>query len=130
MSDIEGVSHNGVRRIYRVLCHLAHCDGEVASQERGYLDDYRRRFEIADVEGTALEAEGAAGQSLGVGRRPEERQLMIDSMIDITMIDGVLSTAEQERLAKFAITFGLDKETLAKRIVERIKSTGRKLKGS
>ena len=130
MSDIEGVSHNGVRRIYRVLCHLAHCDGEVASQERGYLDDFRRRFQIVDAEGTVLEAEGAAGQSLGVGRRPEERQLMIDTMIDVTMIDGVLSTEEQERLAKFAVTFGLDKETLAKKIVARIQGSGRKLRGN
>jgi uncharacterized tellurite resistance protein B-like protein len=128
--DIQGVSHNGVRRIYRVLCHIAWCDGRVADQERSFLQLVAARFQIPEPEAAALEVEGGKGEKLGVGRRAEERALMVESMIDIAMADGVLATEEQERLAKFAITFGLSSETLAARIVSRLGEQGRKLKGS
>lgn len=118
-ADIEGVSHNGVRRIYRVLCNLAWCDGEVADLERTLLEETRSRFKIEPYEAASLEAEGKEGNNLGVGRRDAERELMIDTMIDMVMVDGVLATEEQERLIKFGVTFGLDQAALAKRIVAR-----------
>jgi len=118
-SDIEGVSHNGVRRIYRVLCNLAWCDGEVAELERALLEETRNRFRIEPYEAASLEGEGKEGKNLGVGRRDAERELMIDTMIDMVMVDGVLATEEQERLIKFGVTFGLNQEALAKRIVAR-----------
>lgn len=117
--DIEGVSHNGVRRIYRVLCNLAWCDGEVADLERALLEETRNRFRIEPYEAASLEAEGKEGNNLGVGRRDAERELMIDTMIDMVMVDGQLVAEEQERLIKFGVTFGLDQTALAKRIVAR-----------
>ena len=74
-----------------------------------------------------LEAEARVGDGLGVGQNPLEQRLMLEVMIDITMSDGVLNSEEQARLAKFAVTFGLSREELAAKIVERIRSTGRKL---
>lgn len=128
--EIDGVTHNGLRRIYRVLCHLAWCDSDLAETERGFLNRFRERYGISLDEAEALEADGKAGKKLGVGKREEERALMLETMIDITMIDGMLAAQEQERLAKFASTFDLSREELAQRIVERASSSGRHIRPS
>lgn len=128
MADpIEGLSHNGARRLFRVAAHLAWCDDDLAAAERAYLDDLARRLSIREDEVRMLEAEARAGEGLGVGQNPLEQRLMLEAMIDVTMIDGVLNKEEQERLAKFAVTFGLSREQLAAKIVERIQGAGRKL---
>lgn len=130
MADMNGVSHNGLRRIYRVLCHLAWCDGDVAPTEREFLETFRAEYKIRDDEAATLEEEGKESKGLGVGKRAEERALMLDVMIDITMIDGLLATEEQERLAKFAVTFGLTPEELAARIVERAREKGKRMEST
>lgn len=129
-SPVEGLSHNGARRVFRVAAHLAWCDETLAEVEQQYLDRLAGRLGIRGDEVKILEAEARAGEGLGVGQNPLEQRVMLEVMIDVTMSDGLLSTAEQERLAKFAVTFGLGRETLAARIVERIQGSGRKLKRS
>ena len=125
---IEGLSHNGSRRVFRVAAHLAWCDDDLAANERIYLDQLAERLSIRPDETDSLEAEARAGEGLGVGQNPVEQQMMLEVMIDVTMSDGVLSSEEQTRLAKFAVTFGLSRETLATRIVERVQGSGRKLR--
>ncbi|MBL4844431.1 MAG: TerB family tellurite resistance protein [Planctomycetes bacterium] len=126
-NPIEGLSHNGARRVFRVAAHLAWCDNELADSERTYLDELAARLSIRSDEVKMLEVEARAGDGLGVGQNPLEQQVMLEVMIDVTMSDGILSSEEQERLAKFAVTFGLGQDTLAARIVERIHGSGRKL---
>lgn len=128
MSDpIEGLSHNGARRVFRVAAHLAWCDDDLAATERTFLDQLAGRLGIRDDELKALEAEAKLGDGLGVGQNPLEQRLMLEVMIDITMSDGVLNSEEQARLVKFAVTFGLSRDELAAKIVERIQGSGRKL---
>ena len=128
LEPIEGLSHNGSRRVFRVAAHLAWCDDRLAENERTYLDELAERLSIRGDEVGMLEAEARAGEGLGVGQNPFEQQMMLEVMIDVTMSDGILSAQEQERLAKFAVTFGLGRDTLAARIVERVQESGRKLK--
>ncbi|HBP17061.1 MAG TPA: hypothetical protein DEA08_04595, partial [Planctomycetes bacterium] len=63
-SATGSVSKNGVRRVYRVLCHLAACDGEVHPRERSVLEAFRQAFQIGDAEGERLEGEGVGGDKL------------------------------------------------------------------
>jgi tellurite resistance protein len=128
LEPIEGLSHNGSRRVFRVAAHLAWCDDDLAPDERIYLDQLAARLSIRPDETDMLEDEARAGEGLGVGQNPIEQQMMLEVMIDVTMSDGILSAEEQARLAKFAVTFGLSRETLASRIVERVQGTGKKLK--
>jgi uncharacterized tellurite resistance protein B-like protein len=121
------VSHNGKRRIYRILAHLAWCDGEVHAHERALLDSYRDLHEIRPDEAASLEEEGKRGGELGVSKRPSERTMLIDAMVDMAMADGVLVAAEQERLVKFGKTLGLTQQEIAKRVVERVGLRGKKL---
>ena len=128
--DAAGVTTNGVRRIYRILCHLAWCDGDVASAERSYLDRLREQFGIGDTEALELEAAGKLGEGLTMGKREDERALLIDCMIDVTMADGVLAAPEQKKLIKIGTKLGLSERTLAERILQRARAGGKRLQAS
>jgi len=123
-----GVSFNGVRRVFKVLCHLAWCDGSVADIERDYLEGWVRQVGIGPEEARSLEDEGKRANKLGVGPRKAERTLLIDSMIDLAMADGILVAEEQERLVRFGLTIGLDESLLAQRIHQRVTASGKHLK--
>ena len=124
----EGVSFNGVRRVFKVLCHLAWCDGSVVDSERVYLEGWFGRMGIGPEEARALESEGKRVSKLGVGPRKSERKLLIDSMIDLAMADGILAAEEQERLVRFGKTVGLSEAMLAQRIHQRVIDSGKQLK--
>ncbi|RMG12105.1 MAG: hypothetical protein D6731_14540 [Planctomycetota bacterium] len=126
--DDEPVSHNGKRRVYRVLAHLAWCDGELHASERALLDAFREVYGIRPDEAAALEAEGRQGGGLSVSKRGAERRLLIDSLIDMATADGVLASAEQERLLRFGRTIGLDEREIAARVVERVGLQGKTLR--
>lgn len=123
----KAVTHNGKRRIYRLLSCLAWCDGDVHAAEREYLTAFAKHFHIRDDEAKSLEGEGKANTELGVSKRPSERTLLVDALIDIAMADGMLVAAEQQKLIKFGKTIGLTEEDLAARIVQRGQQTGRNL---
>lgn len=126
MSD-KPVSHNGKRRIYRILCHLAWCDGEVHPLERELLDAYVAANGIRADEAESLEEEGKTARELGVSKRDSERQLMIDALIDLAAADGQLVAAEQKRLLKFGTTIGLSEQEIAARVVKRVQGSGKDL---
>lgn len=115
------VSLNGLRRVYRVLCRLAHCDGDVHPRERTLLETFCRRHRIPAIEAAALEAESAASERLRVGRKPAERELLIHTMLDLVAADGVLDPAEQTRLLRIARAVELPESELAARIEERLR---------
>lgn len=118
-SSTGSVSQNGVRRVYRVLCHLAACDGEVHPRERAVLEAFRQAFQIADAEGELLEGEGIGGDKLEVGGNPAERALLLDAMLDVAAADGKLAKAEEKRLIVFGELVGLRREALRKAILAR-----------
>jgi uncharacterized tellurite resistance protein B-like protein len=126
MSEQE-VTYNGKRRIYRVLCHLAWCDGELHPSERDYLAAYAKANALRPDETASLEKEGRSGQGLGVSKRPAEREALIDHLIRIAMADGQLVAEEQERLVKFGGTIGLNEQEIAARVVHVASGSGRTL---
>jgi uncharacterized tellurite resistance protein B-like protein len=123
----KAVTHNGKRRIYRLLCCLAWCDGDMHEAEREYLDAFAAHFYIREDEAASLEEEGKTSTELGVSKRSSERTLLVDALIDIAMADGKLVAEEQQKLIKFGKTIGLTEEDLAARIVQRVQQTGRNL---
>ncbi|MGE0706566.1 MAG: TerB family tellurite resistance protein [Planctomycetota bacterium] len=113
------VSPNGVRRIYRVLYHLAACDGEVHPREREVLRAFCDCFGIADDELGRLEAEAAASERLSVGGNPAERALLLDAMLDVAAADGRLAREEEKRLVVFAELLGVPREALRRAVLAR-----------
>jgi tellurite resistance protein len=119
-----------MRRIYRLLCCLAWCDGELHPKEREYLEAFAEHFGITADETAILEEEGKHSQDLGVSKRPSEKRLLADALIDIAMADGQLVAEEQKRLVNFGKTIGLSEDDLATRIMERVSETGRKIQST
>jgi uncharacterized tellurite resistance protein B-like protein len=116
---VSEVSANGLRRIYRLLAHLAACDGTVDAAERALLNGVAERFRLEAEEVQALESEGFAGKGLKVGRNPVERELLMMQLIEMALADGVLDPAEKRRLKAFADKVGLPREELRRRLDER-----------
>ena len=114
------ISSNGARRIYRVLCLVAACDGSIDPSEREILDDFVGRFGIEPEEAALLEAEGSAAKRLSVGKNPLERELMFQLMVDVAAADGELHKNEQKRLVTFADTLGISRAELRRRLAERM----------
>jgi hypothetical protein len=108
----RSLSENGRRRIYRILCNLAACDGEVDANERRLLDAFREEHGLSPAEAQALEAEGRLGKDLPIGKNPAERELLLDAMIDVAAADGVLAPQEERRLRKIGKKMGIGKEEL------------------
>ncbi len=129
MSD-KPVSHNGKRRIYRILCHLAWCDGDMHATERQLLDAFVAHHGIRPDEAASLELEGKEARELGVSKRQSERVLMVDALIDLAAADGQLVAAEQKRLLKFGKTVGLSEQEVAARVVARVQGSGKDLSPS
>jgi uncharacterized tellurite resistance protein B-like protein len=126
----KAVSRRGTRRIYRLLCCLAWCDGDMHVREREYLHAFAEHFAIEPEEAEVLEDEGRNNKDLSVSKRPSERRLLADALIDIAMADGQLVAEEQKKLVKFGKTIGLTEEDLANRIMERVEETGRTIQST
>lgn len=114
------VTPAGRRRIYRILCHLAHCDGAVDPRERECLEGKRRELLISEDEAKALEAEGASGEKLDISKNPAEHKTLLDDMIDIVAADGCLGHEEQKRVLEIAVMAGIPKAQVTERLVERL----------
>lgn len=114
------VTPAGRRRIYRILCHLAHCDGAVDARERECLEEKRRELLITEDEARALEAEGLTGEKLDISKNPAEHKTLLDDMIDIVAADGCLGHEEQKRVLEIAVLAGIPKAQVTERLVERL----------
>lgn len=117
------VSENGLRRIYRALCNLAACDGEVDPSEQRLLDAYCEEHGIGAEEASELEGEGRRGERLDVGKNPDERALMLEAMIDMAAADGVLDPQELKRLRRLSKLTGIGKDELTEAIRARWSSS-------
>jgi len=101
------ISEGGRRRIYRLLCNLAACDGRIDPREWAILEDIKDHFLISSAEAMSLAKEGAEGRGLQIGKNPAERLFLLGAMIEVAAADGVLDPQEQRRLTKLAATVGL-----------------------
>ncbi|MBX3467134.1 MAG: TerB family tellurite resistance protein [Planctomycetes bacterium] len=112
------VSASGLRRVYRILCHVAHCDQVLHPSERDLLEQYRTRFGIPPAEAAALEEEGKHKQ-IRLGRHEHEQRMLMWAMIDVAAADGRLERSEHKRLMKVAGAIGLPQAELVALIRRR-----------
>ena len=122
--DKAAVSKHGYRRVYRMLCFLAWCDEELAPEERAVLEGFRTRFGLTDLEAAMLEAEGKQRIALQLGQRNAELKLLVDSMIDVALADGVLALDEQARLLKLGKALGLPDGEIVRLVSRQVKKRG------
>lgn len=114
----ERVSASGVRRVYRLLCHIAHCDHELHPRERALLDRYRQRFGLSLAEAASLEEEGKR-REIRMGRHQHEQHMLMSAMVDVAAADGRLERSEHKRLLKVAGAIGLQQAELVALIRRR-----------
>lgn len=117
------LSPNGKRRVYRTLCNMAGCEGEIPAKEREVLEHYRARFEIPSVEATEIEAQALKGEGIKVGKLKAERSVLMKGLIAVAAADGVLSKPERKRLTTFAKAVGLAPEKLEAELDRQIPSS-------
>ncbi len=108
----------GRRRVYRILCHLAHCDGEVDPRERQSLEAQRQELLLDRAEADALEAEGKAGEKLDLSKNPAEQKLLLEAMIEVVAADGCLGHAEQRRVMEIAQLAGIPRHAVSERLLD------------
>lgn len=125
--DKDGVSSNGLRRVYRALCNLAWCDGQFDPREKEYLDAFRENYGIDAAEAAGLEQDGRDGNNLAISKRVAEQDLLLRCMIDVAAADKVVTAEEQDRLIAFGRTLGLSDAELAREIRERLTTQGKQL---
>lgn len=116
MSDL---SPDAGRRIYRMLCFMAWCDGDLPQAERDVLEGFREDFGLSEVDAATLEAEGSEVEALELGEDEKELELLVDGLIDIAVADGKLVLDEQARLHRLAKM--IQAPNLVGRMADRIK---------
>lgn len=116
----ELVSPSGRERIYRVLAWLAVCDGEVGPDERRELDAWRARLDLSVPQTRRLLEEAVQSRGLRVGRRPAEREILIEGMVRLIAADGVLDPNEQQRLQQLAPLLGYGYPELLRQVREAL----------
>ncbi|MCO5170734.1 MAG: TerB family tellurite resistance protein [Planctomycetes bacterium] len=118
------VTPAGRRRIYRILCHLAHCDGEVDPREREALEAQRQQLLLDQAEAAALEAEGARGEKLDLSKNPAEQRLLLDAMLEVVAADGCLDHNEQRRVMEIAQLAGIPRQAVSERLLDLLAGGG------
>ena len=106
------ISENGHKRIYRILCSLAWCDGNCDEAERKRLEGYRERFGMDQATAAALEEEGRHSKELKIGKKASEREFLVHAMVDIVSADRRLARREERRILKIGKTLGIDIQEL------------------
>jgi uncharacterized tellurite resistance protein B-like protein len=112
------VTPAGRRRVYRILCHLAHCDGAVDPKEREALEAQREQLLLDREEAEALEAEGQRAEKLDLSKNPAEQRLLLDAMIEVVAADGSLQHEEQRRIMEIAQLAGIPKQNVTERLLD------------
>lgn len=102
------LSSNGARRVYRILAHLAACDGELHPAERSVLAQYRVALGLEFDEASRVERQGIQADALPLGRRPTERRFLWEAAQHMVNADGRIAPEEADRLAKIAKSAGID----------------------
>lgn len=101
------LSPDAAARVYRILCHLSHCDGDVDPAERARLESLREQFGLDSEAAYGLEKESVRSSKLVLGDDPGEREFMLGAMKDLVGADGEIRDEERERLISLGKSLGL-----------------------
>jgi len=104
----EGVTPNGLRRVYRVLSWFAQGDHYLDPAETRLLLEVQRQFQISDEEAVLLAHQASGAGQIRLGRRAAERDLLVRRLVEIVTVDGIFDPSEQRRLVSLAPRIGLD----------------------
>jgi len=129
MADAGKLSSKAKRRIYRVLCYITHCDGDVDPREREVLAAYQARFGLSDAEARALESEGADVKQLRLGGKSLEIAELIKGMVEVVAADGMFALDEEKKLLKLAHALGVPEGMILQRVDEALRALGAKRPG-
>lgn len=117
--DDTAIDPEGSRRIYRILCRVAHADGDVHATERELLERYRARLSIGPEEGAALEREGVAGERLHIGQGALERELMLAAVLEVVSADGTIADGEVKQVVDLGRALRLPRAMIDEAIAQR-----------
>ena len=110
----------GGERIYRILAHLAGCDGQVAVSERDLLERYRSRFGLSVEQARDLESECADDETLVLGTDPAERKLTVKAMAEVVAADRRLEQDESEQLRELLGRMGMQPQEVMTALMDRL----------
>ena len=111
---MDELTPRGRRRVFRVLCYLAHADGEVDAAERATLEALRVRLRIGKEEAATLEDEAASGQQIQLRSSEAEAEAAVEALAEVMLADGVLHPAEAKRIKRVAAAVGVSEKDLAR----------------
>lgn len=111
---MDDLTPRGKRRVFRVICYLAHADGEVDPAERETVEALRVRLRIGKDEAAALEAEAADGKKIQLKTTEAEAEAAVECLAEVMLADGVLHPAEAKRIKRVAKAVGVGEKALAK----------------
>jgi hypothetical protein len=114
------VSPKGLRRVFRILCWLAWCDSELVLPEVELLETLREEYGLSQADASQLMEEAKRGESLRVGRRAAERELLLTDLVGVAAADGVLDPAQQRGLELLAPQLGYRYADLVRQIQEAL----------
>lgn len=124
------VTPAGRRRIYRILCHLARCDGAVDPREREALEAQRQQLLLDRAEADELEAEAVRGDKLDLSKNPAEQRLLLEAMIAVVAADGCLDHEEQRRVLEISQLAGIPRQAVSERLLDLLAGGGAAPPGS
>ncbi|MBL4848277.1 MAG: hypothetical protein JKY65_22390 [Planctomycetes bacterium] len=116
----EGVTHNGLRRVYRVLSWFAIGDHDLDPAEARLLASLQREFGISDDEALSLARDARSGRPIPLGRRAAERDLLVRNLVLVVAADGIFDPTEARRLAKLAPRLDLDAAAVLRMIQDEL----------
>ena len=97
--DMKSLSANGTRRIYSLLCAMAHCDGRgITPKQARILARYQATLDLPDAECRRLERDASRLDRLNMGKARKEQKLLLDGLIEVALSDGVLGRREETLL--------------------------------
>jgi uncharacterized tellurite resistance protein B-like protein len=109
------------RRMFGTLVAAAFADGTLAGPERQVLHRKATEWDIPISLVNQLIAQGEQGKlSVAVPATREQREALLDDLIDIVAADGRVEMAEHQVLGKFAVHLGLELRDLRPRIHARM----------
>lgn len=110
-----------VRRNFAALVAAAFVDGILSEQEKQVLHRKATEMNVPINVVNELISHGEQGKlPVAVPPRPEEREALLDGLIDIACADGRLEAPEHHLLAKFASHIGLGLPDLRARVRQRM----------
>ncbi len=120
-----GLSYDGTRRVYGLLCAMAHVDGRVAPAQRRELDEFQEYLGLSSFAARVLEDEACRSRSLRLGLRQVELDLLMAALIDMAAADGRISAKEERLLERVNERAGWSGDAIAEaavRALERARS--------